>query len=198
MNLTEMLALVRKNLRDEDALNYRFTDDELEWHIGQAVKEFSEAIPLPTKATIETTSGSFQIDLAALTGRIVVEVVEYPAGQSPVQYCRFSLWGDILTLLSEKVPDGSGCNIFYGQLHTLGAESSTIPVIYEELVASGASGYAAVAWALYAINRVNNGGENTPDSFSAWGQEKLKQFRAELKKLGRRNKVRVSQLTSEE
>ena len=193
MNLTDMIALVRKDLHDEDALNYRWSDLTLTRHIAHAVKEFSEAIPLQTKAAAATTNGSRDISLASLTGRVMVEAVEYPIGQFPARYQRFSLWGDTLTLLGPDIPDGSNCNIFYGQLHTLAA-TSTIPAVYEDLIACGACGYAAIEWALYTINRVNNGGEKTPDYLSAWGREKQLLFRAELKRLGRKNKVRVSTL----
>jgi hypothetical protein len=143
---------------------------------------------------IKIACSSNLIDLATVTGRIMVEAVEYPAGLSPVQYCRFSLWGDNLTILSGSVPAGPDCNIYYGQVHTVDDQSSTIPVAYEELVAGGASGHAAAAWALYTINRVNNGGEKTPNALTAWGKEKLLMFRAELKRQGRRAKVRVNRL----
>ena len=58
----------------------------------------------------------------------------------------------------------------------------------------GDAGYAAVEWASYAINRVSLGGTNTPREFLAWGNERLKQFRSELKRLGRRNQIRIRQL----
>jgi hypothetical protein len=193
MNLTAMIALVRKDLHDEDAQNYRWTDLVLTRHIDHAVKEFSEAIPLQTKAAIDTTSGSREVSLATLTGLVMVEAVEYPISQFPALYQRFSIWGSTLTLLGADIPDGSKCNIFYGEMHTLAA-TSTIPAIHEDLITWGACGYAAIEWALYTINRVNNGGENTPSSLSGWGKEKLMMFRAELKRLGRRNKVRTNQL----
>jgi len=193
MNLTEMRAIVRRDLHDEDADNYRWTNDKLDRHIAHAVKDFSEAIPYEQKAVEATTSGSREIDIATITDRIMVEAVEYPVDRFPKRYQRFSLWADTLTLLGDEVPDGSNAHIYYGKLHTLG-ESSTIPTLYEDLIAAGAGGYAAVEWAVYAINRVNVGGTPTPDEFLAWGKEKLNYFREELKRLGRRNRVRIRSL----
>jgi len=193
MNLTEMRAIVRRDLKDEDAANYRWTDDELDRHIAHAVKEFSEYIPYEQKAIKATTSGSREIDISTITDRIMVEAVEYPVDKFPRKYQRFSLWGDILTILGDEVPDGSNANIYYGKLHTLG-ESSTIPATYEDLIAAGACGYAAVEWAAYAINRVNVGGTMTPREFLAWGEERLRFFKDELKRLGRRNRARVRSL----
>ena len=194
MNLSEMRTIVRRDLHDEDASNYRWTNDELDRHIAHAVKSFSEPLPYEQKATKATTSGSREMDIASLTGRVAVEAVEYPVGNFPKRYQRFSLWGDVLTLLGEEIPDGSNAYIYYGKIHTLDASSSTIPVSYEDLVAVGAGGYAAVEWAAYAINRVNVGGDIAPREFLTWGNEKLKYFRQELKRLGRRNRVRVCSL----
>ena len=194
MNLTEMRAIVRRDLHDEDADNYRWTNDELDRHIAHTVKDFSEAIPYEQKVVIATTSGSREIDISTLTDRIVIEAVEYPLAQSPKRYQRYSLWADSLTLLGDEVPDGSDAHIYYGKLHTLDAEGSSIPTKHEDLVATGACGYAAVEWAAYAINRVNVGGLMTPQEFLTWGKEKLRYFTAELKRLGRRNRVRVRSL----
>ena len=194
MNLTEMRTIVRRDLHDEDANNYRWTNDEIDRHIAHAVKDFSEALPLEQKATIATTSGSREIDISSLSSRIMIEAVEYPVDKFLKVYQRFSLWEDKLTLLGNETPDGSNAYIYYGKLHTLSVSSSTIPTQYEDLIATGACGYAAIEWVNYAINRVNVGGGATPGEFLRWGREKLKFFRQELKRLGRRNRVRVRQL----
>ncbi len=194
MNLTDMRTIVRRELHDEDATNYRWTDDELDRHLARAVKEFSEALPLEQKATKATTSGSREIDISTITDRVVIEAVEYPVDRFPKRYQRFSLWADIVTLLGSEIPDGSNAYIYYGKLHTLDATSSTIPTQHEDLIAAGAGGYAAVEWAVYAINRVNVGGTLTPGEFLVWGKEKLNYFKAELKRLGRRNRVRIRSL----
>ncbi len=194
MNLSEMRTIVRRDLKDEDANNYRWTNDELDRHIAHAVKDFSEAISYEQKAVKSTTSGSREIDISTITDRIMIEAVEYPVDKFPKKYQRFALWGDTLTILGDEVPDGSNAHIYCGKLHTLDAEGSTIPTKYEDLVATGACGYAAVEWAVYAINQVNVGGKVTPREFLAWGREKLGYFTAELKRLGRRNRVRVRSL----
>jgi len=193
MDLTDMRAIVRRDLHDEDAENYRWSNDELDRHIAHAVRDFSEAVPYEQKATKATTAGSREVDISSITDRVMVQAAEYPVDRFPKMYQRFSLWGDTITLLGEEVPDGSNAYIYYGKLHSLG-ETSTIPALYEDIIAAGACGYAAGEWAVYAINRVNTGGTPTPDDFLKWGQEKLNFFRAELKRLGRRNRVRTRSL----
>jgi len=193
MNLSEMITLARRDLKDEDASNYRWSDNELTRHINRAVRELSERVPLPAKATLPTTSGSREVDISSLSNRVMAEAVEYPVDTSPPEYQQFSIWGDTLTIISGDEPNGANCYVYYGTLHTLDATSSTIPAKHEDLVATGACGYAAVEWAAYAINRVNVGGTVTPREFRLWGSERLRFFREGLKRLGRRQRVRTQQ-----
>jgi hypothetical protein len=51
-----------------------------------------------------------------------------------------------------------------------------------------------VEWAVYAINRVNTGGGGTAGELLSWGKEKLDFFHLELRRLGRKNRVRVRSL----
>jgi len=193
MNLTEMITLVRRDLHDEDT-PYQWSDDELSRHISRALKELSERVPLTAKATSATTQDSREVSISSLSDRIMVQAVEYPVGEFPIEFQRFSIWGDTLTIISGDVPNGDNCSIYYGKLHTLDAQSSTIPSKYEDLVVTGACGYAAISWAAYAINKVNVGGAMTPREYQAWGSEKLKAFKDTLERLGRRQRIRTQQI----
>jgi hypothetical protein len=194
MNFAEMIALVRKDLHDEDDTNYRWTDGELTRHINRALGELSESLPLPAKATLPTTAGSRELDISGLNDRIMVLAVEYKVGVMPPGYQQFSIWGETLTILSGSQPDGSNCNIYYGARHTLDAQGTSLPSKYEDLVVIGACGYAAVELAVYTINKVNVGGVVTTKEMLEWGNQKIKHFRQELKRLGRRNRVNVNAL----
>lgn len=196
MNLTEMVGIVRQDLRDTDSASYRWTDAELTRHIGRALAELSESLPVPARATLATTPGSREIDISGLDGRIMVAAVEYPLGAAPPAYQRFSIWGDTLAIVTGHEPDGGYCNIYYGIAHTMDAAGSTLLEKYVNLAADGACGYAAIAMAQYAVNRVNTGGLNTPAELLEWGNQKIKLFRQELKRLGRRNRVRASDLAA--
>lgn len=194
MNLSEMRALVRRDLRDEDPADYRWTDDELDRHIGRALREYSHALPLEAKADIATTPGSREIDISALSDRVVIEAVEYPIGSFPPSYQRFALWADTLTILSDALPDGGDVRVYHGRLHTLTAQTSTVPAQHEDLVATGAAAYALLEWASYAVNRVNVGGADTARRYREQGNERLASLQKELRRLGRSNAVRVRQL----
>ncbi len=194
MNLFDIRALVRRDLKDEDSNNYRWTDGELDRHIAHALAEVSQAAPVEAVATLATTSGSRDIDISSLSEHIMVQAVEYPVDKFPREYQRFSLWADTLTLLGDKVPDGSDAKIYYGSRHTLDAESSTLPATMEDLLVIGAEGFACLEWASFSVNRVNIGGADTAGQFEAVGQARLNFFRKELRRLGRNNRVRLNRL----
>lgn len=194
MNLADMRAILRSDLHDEDPANYRWNDSELDRHIAHATSEFSGSIPREQKATLATAAGSRDIDISSLTGHIMLQAIEYPVDSFPKNYQRFSLWADTVTLLGDAVPDGSNAYVYYGKLHTLDATGSTIPGHLEDLVATGAGGYAAMEWAAFSINRVNIGGSMAPEEFLKWGKEKLGHFKKELRRLGSKNRARLSQL----
>ena len=190
MNLTEMRQRVREDLKDTDAANERWSDDELNRHIDHALREFSQALPMEAKATMATTKGSRIIDISSLSNRLIVYAVEYPIDQFPPKYQRFSLFQDTITLLGEEVPDGSNCHIYYGRLHILDTSTSTIPPQYEDIVATGAEAYALMEWAAYSINRVSVGGRGTSEDFRLRGEELLARFNSQLKKLKSRFRLR--------
>ncbi|HVN67280.1 MAG TPA: hypothetical protein VMT55_02835, partial [Candidatus Sulfotelmatobacter sp.] len=62
---------------------------------------------------------------------------------------------------------------------------------YLDLIATGACGYAAIAAAAGAINKINAGGTNAPEDFRVWGIERLGMFQEKIKRLGRKNRVRI-------
>ncbi len=194
MNLANMKDIVRRDLHDEDDANYRWTDTVLERHIAHALKEFSGHLPLEEKAVIATVAGSRELDIAAVTGRVMVEAVEYPVDKFPAIYQPFSLWGDALTLLGDEIPDGSDACIYYGKLHTLDASGSTLSPQHEDIIACGACAFAAIELAVYSVNRVNTGGAAAPGELLEWGNQKLALFRKDLKRLGSKNRVRIQTL----
>ena len=195
MNLNDMRSRIRKDLHDEDSQNYRWTDSELDRHIDHTVRELSLSCPLEAKATLTTTAESRDLSISSLTDLIEIEAVEYPVGDYPPSYIRFSTWVDTLTLLTDSVPgDGDDVYVYYGKLHTLNADSSTIPAKLEDLVALGATAYAAIEWASFAANRVNVGGADTWRSYLTWGQDRLAEFMKGLAKHSRKNTLRVRQL----
>ena len=67
---------------------------------------------------------------------------------------------------------------------------------HDELITEGAAGYAALDWTSYATNRLNIGSADVWGRYKAFADERLKQFRADLVRLGRSNAVRLSRMYS--
>ena len=195
MDLATMRVRVRRDLRDEDPDNERWTDDEIDRHVDRAVRELSLAAPQEANATLATVAGSREIDVSTLTDRVSVDAVEFPTGQYPPSYVAFSLWADTLTLLIDRAPSGvESVIVRYSQLHTLDATASTLPAALEDLVATGAAAYAALEWASYATNRVNVGGADVWRDYHTWAQDRLAAFNKALAKHGRERRLRSRRL----
>ena len=193
--LADMRSRLRKDLHDEDATNYRWTDGELDRHIQHTVREFSLAVPLEAKTTLATSDGSRDLSITALTDLVAIEAVEYQIGQHPPEYVRFSVWLATLTLLTEKTPAAAeSVHVFWTKLHTIDGSSSTVPGRYEDVISAGAAGYAALEWASFSTNRVNVGGRDVWREYLVWGQERLAEFQRALARYGRRNAVRARRL----
>ena len=197
MDLPSMRMRLRRDLRDTDPANERWPDGALDRHIERALRELSLAAPLETTATLGTVAGSRELSVAALTDRVSIDAVEYPAGLYPPSRPPFSLRGDTLTLDVASAPLGAEAVIVhYSKLHTLDAAGSTLPRALEDLVATGAGAYAALEWASYAVNRVNAGGAETWRHYHVWAQERLAEFARALAKHGRARRVRSGVLSS--
>jgi hypothetical protein len=174
--------------------SYKWEDDELDRHIAHALKELSHHVPYEATADIATTAGSREVSIASLSDRIRVLAVEYPVGKQPPRYQRFSLWQDTITLLGDTVPDGSGCRVYYGKLHTIDAEGSTVPAPLEDVVSLGAQAYALQAYASYALDRSQGDYHYSQEDALEESRKLLDDFRAQIKRLGRHGRVRVSSL----
>lgn len=189
MNLIDMRTIVRRDLKDEDS-SQRFTDDDLDRAITRAVGELSKYRPLEETALITTVSGSFDVNISALANRKSVSKVEFPIGETPRRYTRFAVYGDTLTLLDLQ-GDGTDCRVYYGAPHTLDDEDSTIPPHLEDLVALGATAYAALVLSQYATDKANYGGENVDRDYLYWARGRLMEFEKGLKLLKKNLRVNL-------
>ena len=192
MNLSDMRTLVRRDLKDEDASNYRWQDNEIDRAIGRAVAELSRYCPREMKSTIATVDGSRQIDISSLTDRVSVDKIEFPAGEHPRQFQRFTVYADTLTLIGNVEGDGNNCYVYWGKVHTLAA-TSTIPSHLEDILALGAAAYAVLAQTQYRTDTAGFGGDKADTDYQSWGSAMLKQFTSQLKRFGRGRKLKISQ-----
>lgn len=195
MNLTEMRARVREDLRDSDAANCRWRDDEIDGAIERVVREFSLHHPLEQEGEIATTEGSNELDISQLSNRIEVYAVEFPLNEAPPSYQDFEIWGDELYMEDEG--NGDDAKVRWGKLHTVDAESSTIEVQFEEIIVLGATGYLASSAAVAIVDKVSVGGEGAVANYHKWGQRRLQRYEKKLKDVSNFRRLSTGRLAIE-
>ena len=174
--LTEMRADVRRDLKDEVAAGYRWSDDEIDRAIEKAVLVYSSYCPLmQLDATIHTVDQGNTVSLATLTERIDVVKVEHPIDNQPYQSRRFKVWGDMLTFQDGYLGDGGVCNIYWLKKHTL-STTSTIPSAHDHIIAVGAVAFAVSSQAQYQVNLANTGGQAVNKDYSSWARAAFEAF----------------------
>lgn len=194
MNLSDMRTLVRRDLKDEDNSNYRWQDNEIDRAIAKAVLELSRYVPREMKYTVATTDDSRDISISALTDRVSVDRVEFPVGETPRSFQRFTVYQDTITLIGDAEGDGSNCYVYWGKVHTLDASTSTIPSYLEDVLALGAAAYAVLAQGQYRTDVAGIGGDRADSDYQSWGTGMLKEFKAQLKRFGRGRRLKVGQM----
>jgi len=181
MDLATMRARVREDLQDEDAQNYRWTNEQVDGAIQRVVREFSIVHPIQQQDDIATTESSRDIDISGLSGLIGVESVEFPIGLNPSYYQKFRIWQDTIQMDDEG--DGSNARVRWYKEHTLDAESSTIPSQFEEIIVLGATGYLATSASVYTVDKATIAGKWATINFLKWGKERLDRYEKKLRAL---------------
>ncbi|MBM4449031.1 MAG: hypothetical protein FJ015_07335 [Chloroflexi bacterium] len=197
MTISTMRTLVRRDLKDEDAQNYRWTNDEIDRAITRALEDLSHAIPREMKSTVATTNGSAIIDISGVSGianLISIDKVEFPVDETTAQFRRFTLYQSTIALIDGYTGNGGNCYVYWSSLHTLDSQTCTVPARFLSLLATGAAAYATMAQAQYHSDRANTGGENVDRDYALWGKEWMHQFQNGLQLHGRRARVRQAKL----
>ena len=176
MDLTTMRIQVRRDLKDEDEYNYRWSDDEIDRAIMRALEEFSLYCPLEMTTELATVPESDEVDISSLNRRINVIKVEFPLNNRPRSFIRFSVFNDKL-FLSGTAGNGDNCLIYWSCLHTLDGGISTIPPRYEGLIALGAGAYAVFSESQFSTDKAPYGGGNVDTDYLRWANGRIRDFR---------------------
>jgi hypothetical protein len=187
MNLTEMTARVREDLKDTDEENYIWTDDEIEGAIDRAVMEYSLHAPIEQQTDIATVDGDTEVDLSSLSGLLKIESVEFPLGKTPLYLQRFDHWAGSLYMTDEG--DGSNARVRWLKKHTLAVGSTTIPAEHDEIIVLGATGYLAMSAAAYTVDRATIAGHYGTIAYKAWGKDRLDRYDKKLKEAAHGRRV---------
>ena len=187
--LPDIRDRVRNDLRDLDADAARWSDAELDRHISRALADVSLAAPAEATTIVTTTPGSRELTTSVLPNFLELESVELPADAFPRRHVPFSVWADTITLETPSPPEGGRARLRYLARHTLDEQGATLPEALEDVLATGAAGYAAIAWAAYAIDRLT-AGDDVAERYRLWGEARLRAFREQLRERERPRRVR--------
>lgn len=193
--LPDIRDRVRSDLRDLDADATRWSDAELDRHISRALADVSLAAPAEATTIVATTPGSRELTTSVLPNFLELESVELPVDAFPRRHVPFSVWADTITLEPPSPPEGERARLRYLARHTLDEEGATLPEALEDVLATGAAGYAAIAWAAYAIDRLT-AGDDVAERYRLWGEARLGAFRKQLRERARPRRVRSRRPTS--
>jgi hypothetical protein len=187
-------ALLRLDLKDPTGSGERWADAVLNRHLDRALEEYSQVSPVEANKTLTATPGSRNIALSALDAGypdnfVRILAVEWPTGEYPRQFVPFSIWADVLTLDVTNAPAAAdNVAVLWFKTH----DYTTAPDSHDDIIVTGAAGYAALEYAAYVANRVNIGADNTWGEFIDFANERLEQFRGKLRQLPRANIIRRS------
>ena len=195
MNLTEMRARVREDLKDTDSQNYIWSDDEIDGAIDRVVLEYSLHAPIEQQDDIATTDGDTELDISTLTSLLKIESVEFPIGQSPKYLQRFDYWSGHLYMDDEG--NGEDARVRWLKKHTLDASSTTIPAEHEEIIVLGVTGYLAMSASAHTVDRATIAGRYGTMSYRAWGKERLDRYDKKLKAVSRTSRIISKDLYTE-
>jgi hypothetical protein len=196
--LVSLRGQLRVDLHDQEAGAYRWSDAELDRHLQRANRELSLALPREQKTSLTVSGGpTRELDMAGLVDLVRVYAVEYPINEFPACFVQWQTWQTTLTVLVDKLLlNGENVRVYWGSLHTLDEDTSTLPAYAEETALLGAAGYAATEWSSFATNRANVAGIEAVDDYRTWGNARLNAFRDQLRRIGERARVRSSRLYS--
>ena len=191
MASTETLSTLRDRveLSLQDSGNARWTAEEIDEAISQALQRYSRVNPYTQIGTVTLSATGREIDISSLAGYQDVLRVWWDYDSSdpayPPAWRDFELWpGDLVYIKDGDEPQsGDVARVWYTQPQTLNglgtATATTFAADHAEVIITGAVGLAADARAVARSEKLNVHGRATPN-LRTWATEKLALFERQL------------------
>ena len=195
------MATTLTTLRDrleqslQDTANIKWTTNDLDEAIRQALAAYSEHIPLRAVTSIELTSAGREIDISTVTYRNIERVwwdYDVTSPDHPPHWRDFELWpGDILFVSDPHEPaSGDTVRLWYTTDHTITnldeATATSIPTRHDSLIVQGAAGFAAAARRVTILEQLNLN-EWAPRNLREWAERQLAIFYKRIDELATEN-----------
>jgi hypothetical protein len=185
----------------QDPTNLKWSADQLDEAIEDALQRYSRVFPQEAIGTITLAAAGREITLATLTGWQSVRRVwwDYDAASPgyPPKWRDFEVWpGEILYIKDQEEPSiGDVVRVWYTKPHTLnllaGATATTFPQDHEEIIITGSAALAAYGRTIGRSEKVNVDSQ-TAGKIQRWAQDNLAHFDAALHKLAAESAARAS------
>ena len=150
--LATLRTALRLDLNDPVGATARWSDADLDHAIRRAIATYSEALPHTQSTTVITTAGNRVLPVTGLSATATVLSVEWPspapgvpgvAGRPP---WRHDPEVGTVTVVGPSVPAGEAARVEWSIPHEITETTSTIPEADAAVIATGAAGYACMAW----------------------------------------------------
>ncbi|MCJ7736046.1 MAG: hypothetical protein MUQ10_01855 [Anaerolineae bacterium] len=195
------MATTLTTLRDrlehtlQDAGNAKWTTNQLDEAIRQALAAYSEHLPHRAVTSLLLVAAGRELDISTITYRTIERVwwdYDSAAPDHPPHWRDFETWpGDILYVNDPDQPaSGDTVRIWYTADHTLtdldAATATTLPTRHESILVQGASGFAAAARRITLLEQVNLN-EWAPRNLREWAELQLTTFYNAIEEIAARN-----------
>jgi hypothetical protein len=194
MPSSETLSTLRARVENslQDAANAKWTAEQIDEAITQALQQYSHITPAETVGTIALVAAGREISLSTLTGYLDVLRVWWDYDSSdpafPPNWRDFEVWpGDLLYINDPTEPQsGDVVRVWYTKPHTLNglsaATATTFPVSHERIIIQGAVALALIARSSGRSEKVNVDSKAT-SNLLAIATASLHEFNAALNRI---------------
>ena len=187
MGQDTMRARVRAALKDRDATDYYWSDDEVDAAIQTALDDYTSVFPAVASLAASGNGSDCRFALAPPDDYLYALAVEHPVGagigESAPRWRKFyeEARGSVLVHGDPPTTGTENVRVWYARAHSLAGDWSVCPED-EPLVILGAAGYLATAGARHAAVRLN-ASPTTARDLMQLGKDLLLEFQRRLNPL---------------
>lgn len=176
----------RVEIKLQDTGNERWSADDLDEFIREALEQYSRRNPNNAIGTIELSSDGREIDISSLSDLLRVDRVWWDYDSSspgyPPNWRQFQVWSGTLLYIDDATAPSSGdtVRIWYTKPHTIedldSATATTVPAEDITYIVVGGAHFAAQSRAV-KLSESLNVDKDVVERLSKWAGEQGKNFR---------------------
>jgi len=176
----------RVEIKLQDTGNERWSEDDLDEFVREALEQYGRRNPNSAIGTIELTGDGREIDISSLSDLLRVERVWWDYDSTtpgyPPNWRQFEVWSDSILYIDDPTApsEGDTVRIWYTKPHTIedldSATATTVPAEDIGYIVTGAAHFAAQSRAVELAESLNVD-KDVVKRLSDWAKEQGKNFR---------------------